>query len=89
MIDGLRFNVKRPRIVVQLPPSPQSLVRRNRHAIHRNSIGQQTQDREACQKAGSYSSVGLLLPPALSDLVRDVAPNEQREENISVGNTRH
>jgi hypothetical protein len=89
MNDRLRFNVKRPRIIVKLPPSLQGFVRRNGHTIHRNSVGQQTQYREARQEAGSYGSVELFFPPALSHLVRDVALNEQWEENVSVDDTRH
>jgi hypothetical protein len=89
MNDRLRFNVKRPRIIVKLPPSLQSLVRRNGHTIHRDAVSQRTQDRESREEAGFYGSIELFFPPALSHLVRDVALNEQREENVSVGDTRH
>jgi hypothetical protein len=72
-----------------LPPSLHGFVRRNRHTIHRDFVGQQTQDRETGQETGPHSSVRLIFPPASHNLVRSVALNEQREENISVGDTRH
>ena len=89
MIDRLRFYLKCPRIVLELPPSLHCFVRRNWHTIHRNFVGQQMQDRETGQKTGAYISVRLLFPPASHNVVRSVALNEQREENVSVGDTRH
>jgi len=73
----------------EVPPRLQGLVRRNRHTIHRNFVGQQTQDREARQETGPYGSIRLFFPPASRHVVRGVALNEQREENVSVGYTRH
>ncbi|MEA3160549.1 MAG: hypothetical protein QOD95_2097 [Gammaproteobacteria bacterium] len=89
MVDRLRFYLMRPWIVLKLLPSLHGFVRRNRHPIHRDFVGQQTQDREAGQETGPDSSVRLLFPPASRNLVRSVALNKQREENISVRDTRH
>jgi len=74
---------------LELPPSLQCFVRRNRHTIHRDFVGQLTQDREAGQETGPDSSVRLLFPPASRTVVRSVALDKQREENISVRDTRH
>jgi hypothetical protein len=85
----LDFNVNRTWIIPKAPPSFEGFVRRNGRAIHRDPIGQQTQDRKTRQEAGPDSSVRLLLPPTLSHFVRDMALNQQREEDVSVRDTRH
>ena len=85
----LGFNVNRARIVPKLAPSPEGFSRRDRDAIHGDSVGQQTQDREARQQARAYSSVRLLIPPTSSHFMRDVTLNQQRKENVSVRDTRH
>jgi hypothetical protein len=83
MIDRLRLYLKWPRITLELPPSLHGFVRRNRHTIHRNFVGQQTQDRETGQKTGPYSSVRLLFPPTSRNIVRSVALHEQRERTLA------
>ena len=74
---------------MKLLPSLQGFVRRNRHAIHRNFVRQETQNREACQKTDPDSTIRLFFPPASRHVVRSVALNEQGEKNVSVGYTRH
>ena len=89
MVGGFGINMKRSRIVAQLVPGFQGIVRSDRRAMHGNSVGQQSEDRKTCQKAGSHSPIRPFIPPSFGDFMGRMALNQQRKEDVSVRYTRH
>jgi hypothetical protein len=79
MIGGFNINTERAWIIAQFVPGLQGITLSDGRAVHGNSVGQQSEDRETCQKTGSHSPVGLLVPPSLRDFVGRMALNQQRE----------
>ena len=85
----LSVDVYGTRIVRQLTPCVESMIRRDGGTVHRNSIAKQTQDGEAGQQVQTNSAFRLFLPPLPRRFMRCVPANEKREEYVSVRDTRH
>ena len=85
----LGIYVDRARIVRKLSPGRQRFFWLDGFSVHGNPVAQQAQHGKAREEAGAHSSVGLLLPPRHRNMVRRVSLNQQREQYVSVGDTRH
>jgi hypothetical protein len=83
------INKNGPRVSGKNLPGMQRNLRCRWSAIHCNAIGQKTQHSQAGQQAQTDTVVGSLLPPASRGLMRDVTIYKQREEDVSVRDTRH
>ena len=89
MVGRFSIDMESARIIAESMPSAQGFIWADRGAIHGDSVGQQTENRKPCYETGPYRGIRLLVPPSLGDLIGRVALNQQREEDVSVRDTRH